>query len=236
MTINNRIVGGELTTIAKHPHQVALIYAGDFICGGSIIKSNRILTAAHCVYKITNSNLLSIRAGSTNYKTGGQFIGVEKIIRHENYDNNRVINDIAILYLKNGIQLGTAYSTSIISIPNSGETIKDGSIGIVTGWGAIQENGYAVDVLRMVNVPVISNAKCNMVNEYNGIITENMLCAGYAAGGRDSCQGDSGGPFVIGGRVVGIVSFGIKNWCGHPNIPGVYTRVSQYNVWIKKYL
>ena len=49
--------------------------------------------------------------------------------------------------------------------------------------------------------------------------------------GRDACNGDSGGPLVCNGKLTGITSFG--NGCG--NVPGVYTRVSNYVEWIQKY-
>ncbi|KAF1379973.1 hypothetical protein PFLUV_G00181640 [Perca fluviatilis] len=84
-----------------------------------------------------------------------------------------------------------------------------------------------------VNVPIVGNRQCNC--DYGvGRITNNMICAGLSAGGKDSCQGDSGGPLVSkqGSRWIlgGIVSFG--NGCAKPNFPGVYTRVSQYQSWI----
>lgn len=63
-----------------------------------------------------------------------------------------------------------------------------------------------------------------------------ILCAGYASGGKDSCEGDSGGPLAVRdpteGRwtLAGIVSNGIK--CAEPNLPGIYTRISEYDDWI----
>lgn len=226
----SRIVGGQDTTINKHPHQVALLKGGGLICGGSIIKSNRILTAAHCVDNIRQPSQLSVRAGSTNHKNGGQIVVVEKIIIHPQYDKKKVNNDIAILVLKGSLKLGA--TVVLMRLPNQGEQVPDGAKGIVTGWGAIRENTRPVDGLRMAEIPVVANAKCNALPEYKGHITANMMCAGYLNGNRDSCDGDSGGPYVISCTQVGIVSFGLLNVCGRPNMPGVYTRVSQYRTWI----
>ncbi|XP_056144799.1 transmembrane protease serine 9-like [Lampris incognitus] len=91
--------------------------------------------------------------------------------------------------------------------------------------------------LQEVEVPVVGNRQCNC-NYGMGSITDNMICAGLAAGGKDSCQGDSGGPMVSkkDGRWIqsGIVSFG--NGCAEPDSPGVYARVSQYQSWINSHI
>lgn len=61
----SRVVNGNATTIEHFPWIVSMQYYGSHRCGGSIITTNRILTAAHCTINIIASSL-SIRAGSTD--------------------------------------------------------------------------------------------------------------------------------------------------------------------------
>jgi len=99
------------------------------------------------------------------------------------------------------------------------------------GWGVTQDSvNHFSDKLREVVVPIIDRNTCNALDSYDGEITENMLCAGYMAGGKDSCRGDSGGPLIANNTLIGIVSWGYK--CAQENHPGVYTNVKKYAGWI----
>jgi len=88
-------------------------------------------------------------------------------------------------------------------------------------------------VLRQVVLPIVSDKVCKKAYPYTK--TDNMLCAGYGEGGKDSCQGDSGGPLVCkqGNTWLqyGVVSFG--DGCAQPNTPGVYADVVQLRSWIQ---
>ena len=97
-------------------------------------------------------------------------------------------------------------------------------------------DGPVSKFLKWVKVPIITNSECRNTELRHQLITEDMICAGYANGGKDACSGDSGGPLICqNGKfavITGIISWGIE--CALENYPGVYTRVPYFLQWIKK--
>ena len=195
------IVGGKpVNDIADAHWQVALVDGNDSrrsqFCGGSLIATNWVLTAAHCVDNFMvqiDPNRLDVIAGTLTYKTGGVRSDVEKIIVNPKWKQTGTQYDFdaALLKLKTPI---TAVAPIKVIAPTG--TLPDGFNVRVTGWGAISEGGPGSDKLLFVDVPVVSNAECNKPESYGGLVSAQMFCAGAREGGLDSCQGDSGGPVV----------------------------------------
>ena len=108
----------------------------------------------------------------------------------------------------------------------------------VAGWGVTVEGGLDLaSTLQEVNLALVDSAKCRM---YLGQgVTDNMLCAGGVQG-QDACQGDSGGPLMgtdpVTDRIylAGVVSWGVG--CAREDLPGVYTKVTNYVDWIKNFI
>ena len=108
-----------------------------------------------------------------------------------------------------------------------------------TGWGVTDKFGTQIpDALNEVAVRLIEKEQCeNIHSDYQGQLSDEMLCAGYKEGGRDACLGDSGGPLACQIEENGpYVLYGITSWgigCGDPLHPGVYTRVTALMDWVK---
>ncbi|KAF2683686.1 trypsin-domain-containing protein [Lentithecium fluviatile CBS 122367] len=221
-----QIVGGTAAAAGEFPYIVSLqTTSGSHFCGGALIDANTVITAGHCAEGQTASRL-RVRAGSLNYASGGVTALVSKIVIHPNFSG--INYDAAILTLSSSIP--TSSTIGYAKLPAAGSDPVAGTTTTVAGWGTTSEGGSLSSRLLKVSVPVVSRADCRAV--YGSQVTDQMWCAGTAAGGKDSCQGDSGGPIVDGsGTLIGLVSWG--DGCAQPGVPGVYARVANFISFIQ---
>nr|XP_009932049.1 PREDICTED: trypsin I-P1-like [Opisthocomus hoazin] len=220
---DDKIVGGYTCSENSVPYQVSL-NSGYHFCGGSLISSQWVLSAAHC-YK----SRINVQLGKHNLaltESSEQTISSSKVIRHSSYSSSSLNNDIMLIKLSKAATLSRAIQT--IALPTS--CVTAGTTCLISGWGNTLSSGTNYpDTLQCLKAPVLSSSQCS--SAYPGQITSNMICVGYLEGGKDSCQGDSGGPVVCDGELQGIVSWGIG--CAQKGYPGVYTKVCNYVSWIE---
>ncbi|XP_043085574.1 transmembrane protease serine 3 [Puntigrus tetrazona] len=230
---STRIVGGNLSAEGQFPWQVSLHFQNEHLCGGSIISSLWILTAAHCVYGFAYPVLWSVYVGLTDQPVNAaDSLAVEKIIYHSRYRPKGLDHDIALMKLVQPLSFNGFVEP--ICLPNFGEEFEDGKMCWISGWGATEDGGEGSISLHSATVPLISTKACSQPEVYQGYISPGMICAGYLEGGTDSCQGDSGGPLACEDsftwKLVGATSWG--QGCAEKNKPGVYTRITQSLTWI----
>lgn len=230
-----KIVGGAETKIQEYPWQVAMVSLGQNIpfCGGAILSSDTIITAAHCTLgQDVDTFKVVVNEHDVTVDDGEERFTVCSKTEHPNYNSNTNEHDVAILTLCTPITFSPTVGP--VCLPEQPGEAYDDVLSTVTGWGTLSLGGIQSDVLMGVDVTTIGNAECD--SDYGGgIIQDSMICA--KAPGKDACQGDSGGPLVTkeSGEVyslIGIVSFGAG--CADPNFPGVYARVTEDLTWIKE--
>uniref|UniRef100_A0A671L1L1 trypsin n=1 Tax=Sinocyclocheilus anshuiensis TaxID=1608454 RepID=A0A671L1L1_9TELE len=239
----NRIYGGLKAIPGARPWQVSVQVKPKgstqqyrHICGGTLIKTCWVLTAAHCIdkkhdYRVILGGLNLIQKEQTD-----QTVLVEETIIHEKFKETPdvIYNDIALLKLKatNGKCAKETQFVKAACLPK--EPFTDGTECSISGWGATETSEHGSVHLLDAQVLLISHEVCSSNKVYSSLLDDGMFCAGYLKGGVDSCQGDSGGPLTCERNqthyIYGIVSWGDS--CGEKNKPGVYTRVLKYLDWI----
>ncbi|XP_055842717.1 serine protease SP24D-like [Episyrphus balteatus] len=221
----SRIFGGKDAEVGQFPHQVALYIAGDFTCGGSIISSRYILTAAHCV---NNGHLIepiaardvTIRVGSIQLLAGGKIVAVKNIIIRETFGN--WLDDIALLELQEEL----VFTENIQKIDLfTGEVPKNAPI-VISGWGLLNYNGQSPQRLQYGTLRKLDPSECDAEIGY-GI--DSIICLGHDVN-NGACTGDAGGPATYDGKLVGVNSF-IVYGCGSWK-PDAFGKVSYHRDWI----
>ncbi|XP_053203177.1 chymotrypsinogen A-like [Panonychus citri] len=233
--INGQIVGGSRATINHFSYLVSLQKSTPngfkHYCAGSLIRSNIVLTAAHCVSRIKANNLILVTLSSKSTKSYllKHFHRVSKIVIHFNYNENGHHNDLALIFLHNHLPLVKLGLTTVRLPYQSINYVYIPSRLTVIGWGVNYGAGY----LRKANLNRHDDYECKF--HHGNKYRPGMICAG--GDGIASCFGDSGGPAILrkGTKSGKDILFGIVSWgseiCG--NKPTVFTDIIYYLRWIK---
>ena len=224
------VIGGQRATVAQYPWQVLVITRAsptlEVLCGGSILDSMHILTAAHCIdqegtttqYPVSEIGVL---AGADNVNSfeeegivpaGAQFRAAALVRAHPDYAPLPGIrDDVAVITLSAGLTLSPSKNAVAIGLVESGATLAPGTALSVSGYGkqsGLEGKEYEPDgYLYATSLTAISSDACRNAVGVNSAV---LLCAGSAS--SSACQGDSGGPLTQGSPAVqvGVVDFGGK--------------------------
>ena len=169
-------------------------------CGGTLIASKYVISAAHCFFKVDKNTKLvtsaktaeetAIIIGSHNIGSIGldNFVNVKTLTHHPKY-NGQIIGqkgdisdgfDITILELEEEVDL-EVYTPACLA-ETSDSTAFDGKMATAAGWGLLADKGDRTDVPHEVDVPVI--AECGY--QYTAI--PSIICTLLPEGGKSPCQ------------------------------------------------
>nr|XP_051708491.1 polyserase-2 isoform X4 [Oryctolagus cuniculus] len=235
-----RVVGGAPATKEKWPWQVSLQIHDEHQCGGSLIASRWVLTAAHCIFDLEE---YTVRLGGRMMHGDSEqavVIPVADIVYPSDFDETTFSHDIALAVLAFSVNFSSYIQP--VCLPEKSLKVKTGTLCWVTGWGQLSErvSTSLPIILQEAELSIIRFKECKAIFQktlikFSRLVKTGSLC-GYNSQGKDACQGDSGGPLVCelnGSWIqVGIVSWGVG--CGRQGLPGVYTEVSVYMDWIYK--
>lgn len=222
-TISAKIVSGNSVVSAPSWMTALWIDTGSEtgFCGGTLVDSQWVMTAAHCVYGTTSSTVITAMIGQTDISTYPNNIAtVDAIYLYPNFNTSTFYGDIALLHLttiqtNTPVTLPYSYASSYLS---TDITMR------IYGWG---ETSAGVTQDQAVTTDILQTATLT----YQGF---DSAYPGFIFAGdnqSDTCFGDSGGPLMYGSIQYGITSIGFSDTCATTGTGG-YTDVSQYSSWI----
>lgn len=231
-----RIVNGTDARIEDYPFIISLRGgSGGHSCGGSILNSLWILTAAHCVdYTTPLSQTIQVGRSDISRDVDESIYQIEDVVIHPGYNPaDSYIDDIALLKLRKPLEFNERVQP--VRLPkrfSEIDTTTPNHVVTLIGWGRNASDGPVQTTLQEVDYYFVPNEECNRIHSSH--IYPTQICAAEPGGGKGQCSGDSGGPLLYDGMQVGIVSWSIKP-CTIAPYPGVLTKVSYYVDFINQY-
>jgi trypsin len=181
--ILTKIIGGEEVGEDTWGWAVSISLRNNHICGGSLISSELILTAAHCVNSIQTISSLSVTAGSKYLSIINQRRSVSEIAIHRNYHSGTFANDIAVIRLSSPFNMNDPSLTLICLPPNIIRYPPEDITVVAIGWGVLSRtDGVVSNTLQQVTLKTIGSTvdSCQ-----RAILNKNVqFCAGVQGGGK----------------------------------------------------
>lgn len=237
---SHQLVGGEEAEPYSWPWQVSLQIADSHICGGTIIKKDWIVTAAHCFNDREQFDSLVVVAGAHDISESTEKEHHQKRLVKEIFlypKKNSKAYDIALLLLAEPFQLD--HYVLPICLPGSGNVVPPSTVCVHTGWNDNDEEPVISAKLHQSAIPIMNQEACLAICKDPGSITDRTICGGFEEDeGKDAHNVDLGGPLVcLQEDSTEYILHGIasRDICGN-EYPGVYTNVTCFIDWINHYI
>ncbi|KAJ0171587.1 hypothetical protein K1T71_013137 [Dendrolimus kikuchii] len=236
-----RVYRGRRSVIKNYPFIVSVHIMGQFMCAGSIINKDLIVTAASCLQIAYNNRMyrenpqsVLIRAGSSFANTMGELIAIIEIYFHPSYNPTTLANNVAIARMERHLKFRyrqrrirrIEYDREANILPDNVNAVT------ILGWGATTETGLVDPVQKLLvsHLDVYNAKECKSIYTRH-YVNGRHFCGGFTSKGGGACNKDVGAPGIIGGILTGIVSFG-PPICGTVDAPTVFTKLGYYADWI----
>lgn len=224
------IFGGSDATANTNPAMV-LVVTETSQCGGTLVSSNKVVTAAHCVVGTSASGIF-VAVGEVDRDQAvfpENLTNVSAVAVHPDFDPGSLSSDLAVLTLTTP---STSAPARLVTTAENG-LWDAGTIGTVTGWGETGGGAFPTR-LQLGRMAIRGNAACQAA----GWDPQQFVCAGDET--VETCAGDSGGPLLVTDRsstpvLAGVVVAGDNNPCG-TGIPDAFARIGAdpLNTWLRE--
>lgn len=242
--------GKEVCPTGKYPFAAAILHSAfpGFICSGSLINSQWVLTSASCFASIRNIRASDYTIGIGGYRlthkgatTDRHISKAAQIWIHPGFESNRNLNDIALIRLKVSVDFRGRSNIRPVCLPNSVRSTqpKPGTSLSIIGWGMFgtrNGSGARRRILRQVSTSLTEDDICRDFSPFyrRRFVPGQMMCLVSERAER-ACAGDEGGPALSGFgapddplTLEGIVSWGSLSVRSCPNTPTIVTNIANF--------
>ncbi|XP_017469719.1 PREDICTED: brachyurin-like [Rhagoletis zephyria] len=237
--IQNRIISGTPASSGQFPWQVILKLdpQDDLLCGGSIISTIWVLTAAHCTY---GQSSMFLMFGTVLFNNPNALnMTATQLYVHPNYNDATLNNDVSLIQLPTALTFSKTIQP-IQLVPSSYANFNFiGQIAMIAGFGLTDdENLDFSNNLLYAQVEIINNNNCESVFGANVVISSTLCAQGENGTDMSICSGDSGGPLITTDRTgtwmqIGINSFVAEDMCTE-GYPSGYARLTSFLGYISQ--
>uniref|UniRef100_A0AAG5DP17 Peptidase S1 domain-containing protein n=1 Tax=Anopheles atroparvus TaxID=41427 RepID=A0AAG5DP17_ANOAO len=195
------IVNGVRCLAGQWPWHAAIFVVSkrsrEYVCGGTLVSPNYILTAASCVTNWHPQKRPFIVQLGQAQLWQSSLAGREVVVL-----NVETSDDSAMALLR--LEVDVRYDNYIqpICLPTPPDTDNSdlatssriGTNGLIAGYGQTDPTGPLSDFLQATLMPIVDSNVCVMHGIFDKSVALRMFCAGNG-NGTNACKGDQGGGF-----------------------------------------
>lgn len=239
--VGTSVVGGQPASIAQFPFMARIVAtegATAYVCSGTVVSSNMVLTAAHCLLNESGTAFLQpanfeVLTATGDLTAPGVVSGAERLAIDSGYVHSGPFGGWHDAGL---IQLAAPVAAPPVKLASS-EIWGPGTGGYAVGWGLTEARGAPPSEMRAGEIVVQSAGYCEGKIGAQFHADAELCSLDYPTYESATCNGDSGGPLLIVTNQelveIGITSFGVGEGCPTTS-PRVDTRVDVEAPWVQR--